>query len=155
MANSVQDNIRGSGLSLGRAGGYIPRVRVEGSSPGGVRSALDRGAKRKQGVEKQFPDMLQLKIHRVYALFPPQQGMWKCFPCYRRAAPSSKLVVVDKPRLRLPVAILVASLNFEPPIRTSTKLSRRRRYQTLCSCLQVSNMQYGAHLVATCPSLIR
>ena len=65
----------------------MPRVRVEGSSPGGIRSALDRGDKRKQGVEKQIHDILQ-QIHRVYDLFP-QRGVRKCFPCHRRAAPSS------------------------------------------------------------------
>ena len=56
--------VMGSGLSQGPDGGYIPRVRVEGSSPGGIRSALDRGAKQKQGIEKQIPDILQLKHTR-------------------------------------------------------------------------------------------
>ena len=77
MANSVQDNIRvhrGIGLSQSPAGGCIPGVRVEGSSPGGIRSALDRGAKREQDVETQIPDLLQLMIHRVYDLFPPAGG---------------------------------------------------------------------------------
>ena len=69
----------GSVLSQGRAGGYIPRVRVEVSSPGGIGSALDQGAKRKQGVEKQIPDILQLIIHRVYDLFPPA-GDAQVFP---------------------------------------------------------------------------
>ena len=61
----------GSGLSQGLAGGYIPRVRVEGSSPGVIRSALDRDAEREPGVKKQIPDILQLLLHRVYDVFPP------------------------------------------------------------------------------------
>ena len=43
---------------------------MQGSSPGGIRSALGRGARRKQGVEKQIPDILLITIHRVYDSFP-------------------------------------------------------------------------------------
>ena len=65
MVNGTQDNSR-----VRRGIRVTPGAKAEGSSPGGIRSALDRGANREQGVEKQIPGILQL-MHRVYDLFPP------------------------------------------------------------------------------------
>ena len=64
MVNGTQDNSR-----VRRGIRVTPGAKAEGSSPGGIRSALDRGANREQGVEKQIPGILQL-IHRVYDFSP-------------------------------------------------------------------------------------
>ena len=49
----------------------FPESEWRAHVPCGITSAVDRGANREQGVEKQISDILQLRIHRVYDLFPP------------------------------------------------------------------------------------
>ena len=73
MVNGVQDNIRvRRGIRV--IAGPCWRLYSQGQS-GGLKSGWDHvrlgpGTKRKQGVEKQIPDMQPI-THRVYDLFRP------------------------------------------------------------------------------------
>ena len=66
--------VLGSGYPRVVPAAILPGAGVEGSSPGGIRSAFDRGANREQGVEKQIPDILQLLDYIGCTTCFPQQG---------------------------------------------------------------------------------
>ena len=71
----------------------------------------------------------------------PVTGVLSLLPGYYR---------IYKPLLR--PAVLRTSSKFDPSIYPPTNLSRRRRYHTLHSRLQASNMKHVACSAPSCPS---